>query len=188
MFTEHFDNYVCEGETITCTKDGFEVEARIERDTDTGPPWDEYDGHGLVSDWRQLDSKLPGEKVLHQDRRSYRFYDWKKSIEIAKADSWDAPPYGEGTKGEQAVRAVQRDFESLKAWCNDEWWWGTIVLRVSRNGFEIEDHAACLGGVTVNHPHGENNHHLTEHANELLDEAIESAKKEAARICKALTE
>ena len=189
MFTDHFDNYVCEGETITCVKDGFTVVARIEHDYDTGPPWKEHDGHGPVSDWRPKESKRPGEKILVERRvGSCRFYDWQKAIEIAKADGWDAPPYGEGTKGEQAERAVQRDFDGLKAWCDDDWWWCSIILSVSRNGFEIEDYAACCGGIKVNHPENENNNHLTETANELLDEAIECAKKRAGEICKALTE
>jgi len=33
-FTTKFDQFVCEGDTITCEKDGFDVAARIERDTD----------------------------------------------------------------------------------------------------------------------------------------------------------
>jgi hypothetical protein len=184
LFTEKFDDYACEGETITCEKDGFTVVARIERDDDMGPPWKEHDGHGPVSEWRPKDSKRPGEKILVEDRGSCRFYDWQEAIKIAKRDGWDAPPYGEGTAGERAERAVQRDFDHLKEWCNDGWTWCSIVLCVSKGGVEVKDYAACLGGIALN---DDDNGYLSEVANQLLDEAIEAGKKAAAAMVEALS-
>lgn len=35
MFTENFDRYVCQGDTIECEVDGFTVVARIEHDDDS---------------------------------------------------------------------------------------------------------------------------------------------------------
>ena len=188
MFTKKFDKYACIGDTITCEEDGFTVTARIEHDSDTGPPWKEHDGHGVVSEWRPKNSKRPSERILNEDRGSCRFYDWAASIEIAKRDGWGAPPYGEGTKGEQAERAVQRDFESMKAWGNDEWQWCCIVLSVSKYGIEVEEYAACLCGIEMNHPGNENgNDYLTDVANELLDEAILSAETSVRHMVTALT-
>ena len=37
MFKNDFDAYVCEGDTITCEKEGFTVVARLEHDCDTTP-------------------------------------------------------------------------------------------------------------------------------------------------------
>ena len=185
MFTTHFDAYVCDGDEITCEKGGFEVTASVQRDNDMGPPWKEHDGHGVVSDWRPKNSKRPGERIMCEDRGSCRFYDWAASIKIAKRDGWDAEPYGVGTKGERAVRAVQRDFESMKSWCENEWHWCGVVLSVSKGNVEILDHAASLWGIECNHPNG-NNNHLMDVANELLDEAITNAEEAKNRICKAL--
>lgn len=102
-----------------------------ERDNDTEAPWEHCDGHGPVSEWTTRD-KRPGERVLSSDGRSRRYYDFAKAVRIAKRDGWDAPPYRTGTKGERAVRAVERNFEYLRAWCADEWeWLGVVVSLVS---------------------------------------------------------
>jgi hypothetical protein len=189
MFTEKFNDYACEGDSISCEKDGFTIVARIERDDDLGPPWKECDGHGPVSDWRPKNSKRPGEKILSEDRGSCRFYDWQEAIKIAKRDGWDAPPYGEGTPGERAERAVQRDFDSLKAWCDDEWWRCVVTLSLSKDDIELDEYAASLGSVEVNHPNSEDgNAYLATVANEMLDEALSVGKAAVERMLKVLSE
>lgn len=116
---------------------GYSAEIEIERDEGTGEPWKEHDGHGPVSEWTTRD-KNPGERVLVTDRNHRRYYDWAEAIKIAKRDGWDAEPYGKGTKGEQAARAVERDYEYLRAWCNDEWHWiGYIVTVYDEGGNEV---------------------------------------------------
>lgn len=184
MFDKPFDEYVCEGDEITCKEKGFTVKATIHDDPDMGPPWKEHDGHGSVSDWRPRDSKRPWEKILTEDRGSCRFYDWQEAIKTAKTDGWDAPPYGEGTPGQRAERAVQRDFEMMQDWCNDGWWWGYVTLSVYRNGIEVLDHAATLCGIAVNC--GDDNSYLLEVANELLGEAIEKAEARVSSMVQAL--
>jgi len=89
-------------------------------DEDSGPPWEACDGHGPVSEWTTRD-KRPGERLLCSDRNSKRYYDFAGAIKLAKKDGWDAPPYKTGTKGEQALRAVESDYEHLRRWCNDDW-------------------------------------------------------------------
>lgn len=156
--------------------EGFTFRAKVERDDDMGPPWKESDGHGPVSTWRSKESKRPGERILSQDRNSCRFYDWEKAIEIARKDGWDAPPYG-GKAGAKAERAVQRDFEHLKAWCDDEWHWVGVVISVERAGLELCENAASLWGME-----SEDDEHHLEVANDLLDEAIAEARKAWARL------
>jgi hypothetical protein len=168
-FDGQFAEYACDGDTIHAHIDGFDITATIERDDDSGPPWNECDGHGPVSEWTGR-GKRPGERVLIEDRGSKRFYDYQEAIKIAKRDGWDAAPYG-GTRGEQAARAVEKDFEVLRAWCNDEWNWCGIRLSVSRNGVMLDECAASLCGIEMNYP-GSDNAYLTEVANDLLDEAL----------------
>lgn len=165
-FRRKFGSYVCDGDSITASVKGYDVTARIVRDEDMGPPWKEHDGHGPVSDWTSR-AKRAGELVLNEDRGSRRYYDFAEAVKIAKRDGW-----GPGAPHE----AARKDFEAMRAWCNDEWWWVGIVLSVSRNGVELSDHAASLWGIDANHPQG-NNDYLTEIANELLPEALKEAEK-----------
>jgi hypothetical protein len=98
------------------------------------PPWELHDGHGPVSEWTTR-AKRPGEIILSQDRSSRRYYDFAEAVKIAKRDGWDAPPYKQGTRGEQAVRAVRADFKYLRGWANDEWTYvGVVVELLDANG------------------------------------------------------
>jgi hypothetical protein len=170
-FVEEFGKYTCIGDTITLELDDRTITATIEADEHMSAPWVEHDGHGPVSDWTTRD-KLPGERIVNAGRgKINRYYDVQEAMEIAKRDGWDAKPFGEGTKGEQAARAVEADFQSLRAWCADEWQWCSIVLSI-RCGDWHKDCAASLSGMEMNHPNGDNSY-LTEVANELLEEVTE---------------
>lgn len=116
---------------------GITAKVETERDENMGPPWEEHDEHGPVSDWTTRD-KRAGERVLCTDGRSHRYYDFAKAVKIAKRDGWDAPPYKTGTKGQQAARAAEADFEWLRAWCDYEWQWiGVIVTLTDESGAKI---------------------------------------------------
>ncbi len=65
--------------------------------------------------------------------------------------------------------------QTRKAWFDDEWFYCGVILSVSRNGVTLDDHAASLWGIEANYPDSDNSY-LTEIANELLPEAIETAK------------
>ncbi len=123
---------------------GYSAHIEIFQDDAMREPWIEHDGHGVISEWESRD-KLPGERILCSDRGMHRFYDIQETIKIAKHDGWDAPPYKQGTKGEQAARAVEADFRNLRAWCNDEWTWVVIHVTVSHDGCEVGDE--YVGGV-----------------------------------------
>lgn len=108
-------------------------------DCDCEPPWEHEDGHGSVRDSRSRD-KAPGEKELWYDHGTYWFYDYAGAIKLAKKDGWDAPPYKTGTKGQQAQRAVDSDFDYLRRYLTQDWWWCGYVLKV--DGQEID---SCWG-------------------------------------------
>jgi hypothetical protein len=155
---------------------GFTVTAYLERDNDSGPPWEEDYGHGPVSEWTARD-KRPGERQLCGNRRGGRYYDVQEAIAIAKRDGWDAPPYG-GTPGQKAARAVEADYKRLRDWCNDEWWYIGVVLRVSKGDVMLSEHAASLWGIE-----SDAGEHLVDLANELLDEALDEGRRLAHSVC-----
>lgn len=108
---------------------GHAVKIEWHYDDSSREPWKECDGHGPVSDWTQRDKK-PGERELCRDRKSKRFYDYGEAIKIAKRDGWDAEPYKTGSKGEQAVRAVEANFKYLKRWCDGDWHWCGYIVTI----------------------------------------------------------
>ena len=140
--------------------DTFEHKGRTYRvefpyDDSHGAPWEECDGHGVVSDWTTRD-KAPGERVLVSDRSSKRYYDIAETMRIAKRDGWGlgndkladlAQALGRmPTKKEIIAKAVENDFEYLRSWCNAEWHYcGAIVTHNDSGETEslwgIEDNA-----------------------------------------------
>ncbi len=130
-----------DGETFEHMGLSFKVE--FEADEFGQTPWDD-DGHGPVSDWTTRD-KHPGERVLHSDRNSKRYYDFAEAVKLALKDGWDAPPYT-GTKGERAARAAEADYERLRAWCNNDWYYiGVVVTLLDTDGNETRERESLWG-------------------------------------------
>lgn len=129
----------------------FRFAVTVERDDCAGAPWEEHDGHGPVSEWTRRD-KAPGEIVLCEDGRSRRYYDFAAAVKMAKREGWDAAPYNSDksqTKGQQAAKAAMADFEHLRRWCNDQWFFAAItVTLLDDNGDETEI-AQSIGGVEL---------------------------------------
>lgn len=159
-------------------KDGFTIRVRLEPDDDSTPPWERADGHGPVSEWTNR-KKEPGERVLIKDYRSdsARYYDVAAATRIAKTDGWDAPPYGTGTNGQKAARAVEADFQFLRGWCRDDWHYVGVVLSVYRNGILLDDHAASVWGVEDNATD-----YLKQLAEEMVDEAVAAGQSVMAKL------
>ena len=74
-------------ETISETYRGHEILVNVYRDDHMGPPWEEHDGHGEVSDLTTRD-KRPGELLLCQYRNLKRFYDYEGAVLTAKVEGW----------------------------------------------------------------------------------------------------
>ena len=124
----------------------FAVE--LMRDEDMSVPWQECDGHGEVTDWTSR-AKRPGELILNQDGDSRRYYDFSGACAIALRDRWDAAPYNDGTetKRQQAAKAARADFEYLKAWCEDDWFYVVFRVVLLADEGEETDIEQYLGGV-----------------------------------------
>ena len=118
-------------------------------DSDTGAPWEEHDGHGIVSDWESRDKK-PGEVVIAQDRGSKRFYDIAATTRIAKRDGWSVSDVDTSTMTPAQIPAlaVQRDLERMRDWCNDAWHWcGVAVFPLTADGDELRSKTESFWGI-----------------------------------------
>jgi len=141
-------------------KDTFEHKGRsfsVEYlDDDLGPPWIECDGCGIVSDWTSRD-KRPGESILCSDGRFHRYYDVQATIAKATKESWGLSAEAldalrqtqdhEPTCKEIIAEAVERDFEYLHAWCNDQWRYVCLHVTLLDENEELTDYEEYLGGV-----------------------------------------
>jgi hypothetical protein len=133
-------------ETIDANGQRYRVEYCF--DTDHGEPWKESDGHGIVSEWTTR-NKRPGERVLCADGHSRRYYDVEATLVRARRDSWGVN--GGQQPGETArayaARAVEADYEFLRAWCADEWCYiGVVVTLLDARGVKTR-YSESLWGV-----------------------------------------
>ena len=71
-----------------------------------------------------------------------------------------------------------------RTWHRDEWHYVGVVLSVSKHGITLDNNAASLWSIDMNFP-GSDNSYLTEVANELLDEALGTAKAKLSLLCSA---
>jgi hypothetical protein len=130
-------------ETIELNGLTFQVE-HVPDDTH-GAPWEECDGHGIVSEWTTRDKK-PGERVLCSDRGSKRYYDFEETVKLALKDAWGVKDAQGKTKRQIAAEAVERDFEFLRGWCNDEWYYvGVIVTLLDIEGEATRERESLWG-------------------------------------------
>jgi hypothetical protein len=159
----------------TFEHEGLTFTVRLQPDESMGPPWEEHDGHGPVSEWTTR-GKRPGELVLSRDNwgRSKRYYDFAAACRMARAEGWDAKPYNTGheTKRQQAAKAAMADFKRLQAWCEDHWCWcGVIITCEDLPG----EPSASLWGIE-----SDAGDYFREVAEELADEIIAQAAAEVA--------
>ena len=110
------------------TRNGTTLVVEYYYDADSGAPWRECDGHGVVSEWIHRDKK-PGERVLHADHHMRLYYDVQQTTAIALRDGWGVAGQTFATKRQQAAAAVEADFQYLRRWCQDDWFYIGIVVR-----------------------------------------------------------
>lgn len=138
---------------------GLTFSVAEDRDDFINEPWKEFDFYGVVSEWTTRD-KRPGERILVADRDFKRYYDVQATLERARREGWGVPNPTGKTKGQIAAEAVERDFQRLKAWCNDEWHYVCVtVTLLDVNGNKTMEREA-LGGV-------ESDEHIDEVATDL---------------------
>lgn len=135
---------------------GLNFSVEIEPEYSSGAPWEEECGHGPVSDWTTRD-KMPGERVLCEDRGSRCYYDVAEATRIAKRDKWGISPErvaawrertgAEPTRGQIVAAAVESDFQRLRAWCNNEWSYVIVTVTLLDTDGDETWMYECIGGV-----------------------------------------
>lgn len=133
--------------------DGARFAVTLEPDADMGPPWENEDGHGPVSDWRRhafgqgtKPPKAPGERILAWDQGHYRTYDFREACKVALRDGWGAPGDAGMTRRQKAAHAAEADFQRLRAWCADQWCYvGVVVELLGDDGHGTGDTASLWG-------------------------------------------
>lgn len=132
----------------TFTHKGRTFGVRYPYDDNADPPWEMDDGHGPVSGWRPRSDKAPHERILHADGGTVRLYDARTALALAKRDRWgtsDGQRPDETTRAYRA-RAVDEDFDRLRAWCRDEWTYiGVVVILLDAHGQRTEFSEALWG-------------------------------------------
>lgn len=159
------------------TVDGQIFQVTFETDTDYGHPWEECDGHGPVrcshyGHTRGGNDKRPGERPLNNHSRDGHqyYYDWAEAVRTARRDGWgtqDGRRAGESPRA-YAARAVQEDYELLRAYCLGNWEYVGVTVHMVGTDFETS-----LWGVDT----WENWHY--EQAHELAAELLAEFRKES---------
>ncbi|MFC5509289.1 hypothetical protein [Bosea massiliensis] len=166
----------------TIIRNGCAYRVEIEHDEDMGPPWEEHDGHGIVSAWTRRD-KAPGEVIIARDGASRRYYDVAETLAQARRDGWGLGPDGlaalasrlgrSPTRREVAAEAVRQDCDRMRQWCADVWHWcGVIVKQLDEDGEETGE-TRSLWGIE-----SDSGDYLDTVAGELADE-MESERADA---------
>lgn len=127
------------GEEVTELPNGWKIKVEFHHDSDSGPPWKECDGMGVIEE----SPRYWGD--LHESYRDWRmgeyhYFDWKATLPIAIKEGWDSKPYGSTDKQERAMRAMRSTYEYLRRWCDDQWWYvGMIVILLDEDDTELAE-------------------------------------------------
>ncbi len=144
--------------TETIEHRGVTVRIKYFYDHDAGCPWENSDGHGVIRSeysYYGKPEKKPGEVLIQGERGSYHIYDWQESTRIAKRDGWGVsnPPAGLTQKQITAL-AVKADFDYLRGWINDNWYYvGVVCTVLDVDGEETGIEDSCWGFETLNEYH-----------------------------------
>ena len=127
----------------TIELDGMDFAVYLDMDESSRAPWREYDCRGPVSDWTSRD-KRPGEWVLCEDGSSKRYYNYQEACRIARRDRWGGY---QGTRRQIAALAARADYERLRAWCNDDWYFAILQVRLLDDYGDVIAESNYIGSV-----------------------------------------
>jgi len=158
----------------TIERDGLKFRVSHEYDHDAGAPWDREEGHGPVrhvrANFTGHHDKRPGELVLNGEfNRGGHVYVFDDACRIALADDWGSYGWqGAGmTRRQFAAEQARNDYERLRAWCEDEWYYlGVVVTLLCVDGGET-DAVQSLWGIE-----SDAGDYLHQTASELVDSCI----------------
>jgi hypothetical protein len=159
----------------TIETNGYRFGVYTAPDQDHGAPWEEFDGHGVISEWTRR-SKQPGERVLCEDRGSFRYYDLRASMALARRDNWGCgdASHAHRTDGERAACAVEQDYRYLRGWCRDDWDYVGVIVRLLDDDREESE---SVWGIESN-----SGDYLREVAGELVGEILGRIEVDQPRV------
>lgn len=137
-----------DGEQITQLSGGYSIKVEFSQDSDMGPPWKEYDGCGIVSDWepnRREEEYWENWRMDPPNERGYYYYEFKETLPKAIKEGWNAPPYYAGDKLARAWRGMRADYEFLRRYMCQDWWYSTLIVTLYKDDEEIDSES--LGGM-----------------------------------------
>jgi len=152
----------------TFDRDGFTWKVSTHVDESMGAPWNESDGHGIVSEWERR-AKRPGEVIIAKDHGACIFYNVQSTQALAVRDGWSVAGASGMSRRAAAAAAVREDVRRMRAWCADEWCYvGIIVERIRESGREVCTVTESLWGIE-----SDSGDYLAEVAEELMLQCAE---------------
>jgi hypothetical protein len=155
-------------------KSGKKYHVELYYDHDMGAPQQEGDGYGVTErmDWNPTDEEQLEQHLLDYEpeieeetrlrlmRKLSRadwgspglYYDVLSSLHKAREDGWGAGAEWKAanptaTKEEELMYVVNKDFEHLQGWYDDDWHWVTVsVAPLNEDDEPDEDHREYCGG------------------------------------------
>jgi hypothetical protein len=159
------DSYHTEIYTHKC---GKKYHVELYYDHDMGAPQEEGDGYGVIErmNWNPTDEEQLEQHLLDYEPeieeetrlrmmrklRSALYYDVLSSLHKAREDGWGAGEEWKAanpnaTKEEELMYVVDKDFDHLKGWYDDDWHWVTVsVAPLNEDDEPDEDHREYCGG------------------------------------------
>lgn len=188
-------------------KSGKKYHVELTYDHDMGPPQEEADGYGVTErmDWNPTDeeqleqhindyeleleeeTRLRMMRVLVRDsnwRDEGLYYDVLSSLHKARSEGWGAGAEWRAanptaTKEEELMHIVNKDFEHLEGWYDNDWHWVTVsVAPLDEDGEPLEDHREYCGGYESTIVDHENIAYKQEAVDDLIHSVEYSLKQE----------
>lgn len=181
MTNDKRPKYLCNGDTFEYRGRTFKYHA--DPDEFMSAPWDEHDGHGVISEWTTRE-KSPGERILCEDHRSKRYYDVQATMVRARTDGWGCPHTeahevngvrfvfpGHTTPGKVASCAVEEDYRRMRGWCAGDWCW--VSVRVELVEYDDDDDEVTTDeGDSLSGIESDDDSYLVSVAYELADQIM----------------
>lgn len=119
----------------------FKYDSNHERPED----WDDGQGVTYIKRGYDYPDEHEREWLLWSERYDWLIYDFKASLEKALKQGWNCPPYHEGTKLERAVRAVRENYDYLRRFYNQHWWYVGMIVELYDEDDTLLDEESCWG-------------------------------------------
>lgn len=118
-------------------------------DYDMEAPWNTGEGWGKVrnGDYGKVETKKPGERIIHTNGNTAWLYDFADAMKRAKADKWgskNATP--DMSPGQVAELAVKEDMQMIRGYLTNEWSYiGIVVTLADVNGKPTDESESAWG-------------------------------------------